>query len=68
MFTETTIGKIREIIRKKSNKWEVKIDYVDNIKMSKSGKFKFIINEMRKKMNISICNIGDITLIQYNSN
>lgn len=66
-FSKRQIGKIREIIRKKSNKWEVKIDYVDNIKMSKSGKFKFIINEMRKKMNISICNIGDITLIQYNS-
>jgi phenylacetate-CoA ligase len=47
-FDEKQLDKIREIIRKKSEGWNVEFKFVDQIKRTGAGKYKFIINEMEE--------------------
>jgi phenylacetate-CoA ligase len=43
-FDEKQLDKIREIIRKRSEGWNVEFKFVDNIERTESGKYKFILN------------------------
>jgi phenylacetate-CoA ligase len=45
-FDEKQLNKIREIIKRRSNKWEVEFRLVDRIERTKTGKYKFIINNV----------------------
>jgi phenylacetate-CoA ligase len=45
-FDEKQLDKIREIIKRRSNKWDVEFRFVDKIERTKAGKYKFIINNM----------------------
>lgn len=47
-FDNTQLDKIRETIREKSKEWTIEFKFVDSIDRTKSGKYKFIINEMDK--------------------
>ena len=48
-FDEEQLDKIREIIRKKSEGWNVEFEFVDEIERTGAGKYKFIINNMGEK-------------------
>lgn len=45
-FDEAQIERIKQIILSKSPKWKITFNFVDEIKRTGAGKFKFIINEM----------------------
>ena len=45
-FNEEELEKIKKIITSKSPNWRVNFIFVDEIKRTDSGKFKFIINEL----------------------
>ncbi|KKG07102.1 capsular biosynthesis protein [Methanosarcina mazei] len=47
-FDEKQLDTIRSIIKSKSNRWDVKFKFVDQIERTKAGKYKFIINEVGK--------------------
>ena len=49
-FDEKQLDKIREIIREKSEGWNIKFKFVDEIERTGAGKYKFIINEMGNKL------------------
>ena len=46
-FDEKRLTKIREIIKKRSEGWNIEFKSVDEIKRTKAGKYKIIINELR---------------------
>jgi phenylacetate-CoA ligase len=48
-FDEKQLDKIREIVRKRSEGWDVEFKFVDKIEKTKAGKYKFIINNMGEK-------------------
>jgi phenylacetate-CoA ligase len=48
-FDEKQLDKIREIVRKRSEGWNIKFKFVDEIERTGAGKYKFIINEMGKQ-------------------
>ncbi|NQE53354.1 Capsular polysaccharide biosynthesis protein [ANME-1 cluster archaeon GoMg3.2] len=48
-FDEKQLDKIREIIRTRSEGWNVEFKFVDQIERTGAGKYKFIINEMGEK-------------------
>jgi phenylacetate-CoA ligase len=48
-FDEGQLDKIREIIRERSEGWNVEFEFVDEIERTGAGKYKFIINEMSEK-------------------
>lgn len=45
-FDEKQLDKIREIIRKRSEGWNVEFKFVDTIDRTRAGKYKFIINNI----------------------
>ena len=45
-FDEKEIEKIKRIIKKKSEKWNVKVKITNKIKTTKGGKYKFVIREV----------------------
>jgi phenylacetate-CoA ligase len=46
-FDEHQLDTIREIVKRKSEEWEVEFNYVDRIeRTSYAGKYKFVINEL----------------------
>ncbi|MDA0524645.1 phenylacetate--CoA ligase family protein [Methanococcoides alaskense] len=45
-FDEKQLDMIREIIKSKSNEWDVEFRFVDEIERTKAGKYKFIISEL----------------------
>lgn len=45
-FNEKTLEKITQIILSKSPNWRINFNFVDEIKRTGSGKFKFIINKI----------------------
>lgn len=47
-FDENEIDKIQNIIRKRSEEWDVEVKLVDKIDRTKGGKYRFIINEVGK--------------------
>ena len=49
-FDEKQLDKIREIIKKRSEGWNVEIKFVDKIERTGAGKYKFIINEIGDKL------------------
>lgn len=46
-FNEAQLDAIREVIRKKSNGWEVEFRYVDKIKRTQAGKYKLVRSELQ---------------------
>ncbi|MDK2948216.1 MAG: hypothetical protein PWQ63_1376, partial [Methanolobus sp.] len=46
-FDQTQLDDIREIVFKK-NGWDVEFRFVDEIERTKAGKYRFIVNEVRK--------------------
>jgi len=46
-FDDTQLEKIKQIIGSKSPTWKIIFNFVDEIKRTEAGKFKFIINEMQ---------------------
>ena len=55
-FDEKQLDKIREIIREKSEGWNVKFEFVDKINRTKAGKYKFIINNVGEGENEQLYN------------
>ncbi len=47
-FDDKQLDKIKEIIETKSKGWNVEFEFVDEIKRTTAGKYKFIINELGK--------------------
>ena len=47
-FDEKQLGKIREIVKERSEGWNIKFKLVDAIDRTKGGKYKFIINEIEE--------------------
>lgn len=47
-FNEKQLDKIRKIIKKRSEGWNVEFKFVDEINRTKGGKYKFIINEIEE--------------------
>ena len=47
-FDEDQLDIIRKIIRKKSEGWNVEFKFVDKIERTGAGKYKFVINEIRR--------------------
>lgn len=45
-FDEGQLNKIKEIVREKSNSWDLEFKFVDQIERTKAGKYKFIISEL----------------------
>ena len=45
-FDETQLDKIREIVRKKSEGWNIEFKFVDEIERTGAGKYKFIISKI----------------------
>ena len=50
-FDYSIVSIIEKIIKDKSKKWNVEFEYVDEIRRTASGKFKFIINELNNSVN-----------------
>ena len=48
-FDEGQLDKIREIIRERSEGWNIKFKFVDEIERTGAGKYKFIVNNMGEK-------------------
>ncbi|WP_292373440.1 MULTISPECIES: phenylacetate--CoA ligase family protein [unclassified Methanosarcina] len=46
-FNEAHLDAIREVIRKKSNGWEVEFRYVDKIERTQAGKYKLVRSELQ---------------------
>ncbi len=46
-FDEKQLDKIREIVKKRSEGWNIEFKFVDKIKRTKAAKYKFIINELK---------------------
>jgi phenylacetate-CoA ligase len=49
-FDEKQLDKILEIIRNRSEGWQVEFKLVDAIEKTRAGKYKFIINEIGNKL------------------
>ncbi len=49
-FDEKQVEMIKEIIKRKSNRWDVEFRFVDKIERTNAGKFKFIINNLGIKI------------------
>jgi phenylacetate-CoA ligase len=47
-FDEKQLDKIREIVRTRSEGWNIEFMFVDEIERTGAGKYKFIINELEK--------------------
>ena len=47
-FDETQLDKIREIVRERSEGWNVEFKFVDKIERTGAGKYKFIINNIEE--------------------
>ena len=47
-YTKNIKTKIRKIIKKRSEGWNVEFKFVDEINRTKGGKYKFIINEIEE--------------------
>lgn len=47
-FDEKQLDQIREIVNKRSPRWDVEFQFVDSIEKTGAGKYKFIINELMK--------------------
>jgi phenylacetate-CoA ligase len=47
-FYENQLDKIKEIIKGKSENWNVEFEFVNRIERSAAGKYKFIINNLNK--------------------
>jgi phenylacetate-CoA ligase len=47
-FDEKQLDKIREIIKKRSEGWNIEFKFVDAIERTGAGKYKFIINELEE--------------------
>lgn len=48
-FDEKQLDKIREIIKKRSERWNVEFKFVDAIDRTRAGKYKFIINKIKEE-------------------
>jgi len=46
-FNDKSLNRIQEIIRTKSQGWEVEFKMVDKIDRTKAGKYKFVINKLK---------------------
>lgn len=46
-FDETQLDKIREIIEKRSQAWNIEFKFVDKIERTRAAKYKFIINKLK---------------------
>jgi len=44
-FDERQLGKIRETIKKRSEKWDIEFEFVDEIERTEAGKYRFIISK-----------------------
>ena len=49
-FEERQLDEIRDIVRKRSEGWNLEFRIVDHIDRTASGKFKFIVNRMNEKL------------------
>jgi phenylacetate-CoA ligase len=49
-FDEKQLDKIREIIKKRSEGWNIEFKFVDMIERTGAGKYKFIINKIGDKL------------------
>ena len=47
-FDEKQLNKIKDIIEKRSEGWNVEFEFVDEIERTKAGKYKFIINKIEE--------------------
>ena len=47
-FDEKQLDKIREIIKKRSEGWNVEFKFVDEVERTGAGKYKFIRNEVEE--------------------
>jgi phenylacetate-CoA ligase len=47
-FDENQLDKIKDIIKGKSENWNIEFEFVDRIDRSAAGKYKFIINNLNK--------------------
>lgn len=45
-FDENQLDQIRRLVDQKSEGWEIKFKFVEKIERTRSGKYKFVINEM----------------------
>jgi phenylacetate-CoA ligase len=50
-FDENQLNKIRDVIKRKSENWNIEFEFVDKIDRSAAGKYKFIINNLNKQNN-----------------
>lgn len=48
-FNTNELDQIKDIIRKRSEGWNVEFKVVDNINRTKAGKYKFIISELNNQ-------------------
>lgn len=46
-FDEAQLDIIREVIRRKSSRWEVEFRCVDEIERTKAGKYKYVVSELQ---------------------
>ncbi|MEL4305937.1 phenylacetate--CoA ligase family protein [Methanococcoides sp. LMO-2] len=46
-FNPDNLSLIRDAIKSKSSSWDVEFEFVDSIELTKAGKYKFVINELR---------------------
>jgi len=47
-FDERQLGKIREIIKRRSEKWDIEFEFADEIERTEAGKYKFIVSNLPK--------------------
>ena len=47
-FDEKQLDKIREIVRTRSEGWNIEFKFVDKIERTGAGKYKFIINNIEE--------------------
>jgi len=48
LFDDRQLEKIREYIRRRSKGWNIEFRFVDEIDKTVAGKYKFVINEMKR--------------------
>lgn len=46
-FNPANLSLIRRVIESKSSSWNVEFEFVDSIEVTKAGKYKFVISELR---------------------
>jgi phenylacetate-CoA ligase len=47
-FNKKNLEFITQIIRKRSTKWQVEFEFVDEIEKTDAGKYRFVINRLKE--------------------